>query len=323
MHTTTAKTTVHHHRQADPDTVVSVRDLHVRFGDFAAVDGIDLTVRRGELFALLGTNGAGKTTTLETLEGLRAPTSGTVSVLGADPAHARRSLAERVGVMLQASGCPEDLRPAEVLRLWGRLHPARPEIDVDAALEQVQLGHRRDVACRHLSGGERRRLDLALAIFGDPDLLFLDEPTTGMDPEARARTWSLIRDLLRRGTTVLLTTHYLEEAEALADRLAIMHTGGIAVHGSLDEVLATQPARISFRIPGGLSPGDLPAMAGTVEFPDTKGTTSVEIISPRLQSDLAVLLRWAEARDVELAGLSATEASLSHIFHHVQTEQTR
>ena len=218
----------------DDTGIITVRDLRRRYGGsggrgFEAVRGVTFSVCRGELFALLGTNGAGKTSTMEVLEGLAPPTRGTVRVLGCDPCRDRARVRRRMGIVLQEGGFPSDLTVAEAGRMWaGTLSAPRP---VPEALELAGLGHRAGVAVRSLSGGERRRLDLAMAILGRPEVLFLDEPTTGLDPESRRRTWQLIRGLLGSGTTIMLTTHYLEEAEALADRVAIMHQGRIVRAG--------------------------------------------------------------------------------------------
>src|SRR5690606_38077983 len=211
---------------ATTEVVAAVRGLVCRYGRFTAVAGVDLEVRRGELVALLGTNGAGKTTTVETLEGHRRPDAGEVEVLGRDPYRHRRQLAGVVGMIPQRSGHAAELTVAETVRLWQRLHPDHPG-PVDP-LATVELEHRAQVRVGQLSGGEQRRLDLALALATDPQLLFLDEPTTGLDPESRARTWEVLRELLRRGRSILLTTHYLEEAEALEHRVAIMDHGRIA-----------------------------------------------------------------------------------------------
>jgi ABC-2 type transport system ATP-binding protein len=242
----------------DAALAVAVRGLRVRYGDFIAVDGIDLDVRRGEVFALLGTNGAGKTTTLEVLEGFGTRDGGTVSVLGIDPATDRPALARRMGVQLQDGGFVDDLTVLETLQLWQKLveRPDRPE----RLLERFELAGRRLVAAGKLSGGEKRRLDLAMAVWGSPELVILDEPTTGLDPESRRRTWDAIQELQEAGRTVVLTTHYLEEAEALADRVAIMHDGRVAVRGTLAEIAAAQPARFSATLPPGV---DLPALGGT------------------------------------------------------------
>ena len=293
--------------------MLTARALRCRYGAFEAVRGIDLTVHEGELFALLGTNGAGKTTTLETFEGHRAADDGTVEVLGLDPRAHHRELAARTGVVFQQSGLPAELTPREVLRLWSRLTPdARRHLDVDEALARVGLGHRVAVRIRQLSGGERRRLDLAVALLNDPELVFLDEPTTGMDPEARMRTWGIIRELLADGVTVVLTTHYLEEAEALADRLAIMHEGRLATGGTLAEVVAAQPGTIQAELPP-----DAPQLPPFPERRHDGSSARLELRTTQLQRDLTRLLRWAEDHDVELSGLQAADASLAQVFHEL------
>jgi ABC-2 type transport system ATP-binding protein len=265
-------------------------------------------VRRGELFALLGTNGAGKTSTMEVLEGLAPPAGGEVRVLGCDPCRERARVRCRMGIMLQEGGFPADLTVAETGRMWaGTLSAPRP---VGEALELVDLGHRAGVAVRSLSGGERRRLDLAMAILGRPEVLFLDEPTTGLDPESRRRTWLLVRELLGSGTTVVLTTHYLEEAEELADRLAIMHQGRIVRAGTPAEVAASQPARISFELPEGWRE-PVPALAGTRASVTGRG---VMLETADLQRTLTALLEWAKSRDLVLGALDARSTSLEQAF---------
>jgi ABC-2 type transport system ATP-binding protein len=206
---------------------VVCRDVHLSYGSYRAVRGADLDVGPGELLALLGVNGAGKSTLLDALAGLRRPDAGTVRVLGLDPATSRRRLAAEVGVVLQDSGCAPDLTVAETVRLWLRLH-RRPPAHAGDLLAEVRLHHRSHLRVRRLSGGERRRLDLAVALSGDPRLLLLDEPTSGLDPQARAHTWDVLRQRLRTGITVVLTTHYLEEAETFADRVAVLDDGVVA-----------------------------------------------------------------------------------------------
>jgi len=296
----------------DAAPAIEVRDLRVRFGDFEAVRGIDLDVRRGEIFALLGTNGAGKTTTLEVLEGFGARTGGTVSVLGLDPATDRAALRERMGVQLQEGGFVEELTVLETLTLWQRLvdRPDRPE----RLLERFELNDRRDVWVGKLSGGEKRRLDLAMAMWGSPELVILDEPTTGLDPESRSRTWDAIQELQDAGRTVVLTTHYLEEAEALADRIAIMHEGRIVVSGSLTEIVATQRAGFSATVAGGAA--DLPALAGEL----SRTGDRISVRTTDLQGDLTAFLSWAADRGVRLSDLRAAPASLADIYHAVRTE---
>ncbi|MQS10035.1 ABC transporter ATP-binding protein [Streptomyces alkaliphilus] len=300
--------------------VIEVAGLRRRYGPegpggFEAVRGMDFTVRRGEVFALLGTNGAGKTSTVELLEGLAAPTGGRIRVLGHDPYRERALVRPRIGIMLQEGGFPSDLTVTETARMWaGCTTGARP---VAEALEMVGLEDRAKVRVKQLSGGERRRLDLAMALVGRPEILFLDEPTTGLDPEARRRTRDLIRALRAGGTTVVLTTHYLEEAETLADRLAIMRAGRIVLAGTPDEVRAAQPSRIRFTLPAGIDVAELPAGLGEV-VPDAAGEAgvprAVEVRSRRLQRDLTDLLLWARERDVELGGLDARSASLEEAF---------
>ncbi|WP_327682643.1 ABC transporter ATP-binding protein [Streptomyces sp. NBC_00467] len=284
-------------------------------GGFEAVSGISFSVSRGEIFALLGTNGAGKTSTVELLEGLDLPTGGTVQVLGHDPYRDRTAVRPRIGVMLQEGGFPSDLTVAETARMWaGCTTGARP---VPEALELVGLGMRADVRVKQLSGGERRRLDLALALLGRPEVLFLDEPTTGLDAEGRRDTWELVRALREGGTTVLLTTHYLEEAESLADRLAIMHRGRIVTGGTPAEVTASRPARIRFLLPEGFPAGRLPLslQAGAMG-------RRVEIRTHDLQDDLGELLRWARESDVRLEALDARSASLEDAFLDIAQTET-
>jgi ABC-2 type transport system ATP-binding protein len=206
-----------------------VRDLHKRYGEYEAVRGIDVEVHRGEVFGLLGPNGAGKTTTVEILEGYRERTSGEVSVLGYDPARRQIELRRRIGIVLQSGGIYSHVTPREALRHWASFYP-RPR-DVEEVLRLSGLVEQADVRSRKLSGGQQRRLDLALALVGDPELMFLDEPTTGFDPKARHGAWETVRRLRDLGKTVVLTTHYLDEAQALADRVAIVKDGRVLAIG--------------------------------------------------------------------------------------------
>ncbi len=208
---------------------IEVRDLHKRYGEYEAVRGIDITVNRGEVFGLLGPNGAGKTTTVEILEGYRERTAGTVSVLGHDPARRPLALRRRIGIVLQSGGIYGHISPREALRHWASFYPHPRE--VEEVLGLVGLREQADVRSRKLSGGQLRRLDFALALVGDPELIFLDEPTTGFDPEARRSAWETVRSLRDLGKTVLLTTHYLDEAQALADRVAIVKDGRVLAIG--------------------------------------------------------------------------------------------
>jgi ABC-2 type transport system ATP-binding protein len=213
---------------------IEVRDLRKSYGEVEAVRGIDFHVSRGEIYGMLGPNGAGKTSTVEILEGYRTRSSGSVSVLGHDPQTRSRELRRRVGIVLQSSGIYSQVRVAEVVAHFAGFYP-RPR-DVDEVIALVGLGEKRDERARRLSGGQRRRLDLALALIGDPELIFLDEPTTGFDPAARRTAWETIRSLKDLGKTVLLTTHYLDEAQELADRVAIIKGGQILAEGSPAEL---------------------------------------------------------------------------------------
>ena len=217
-------------------SAVSVRNLRKAYAGREVVAGIDLEIPAGEVFALLGPNGAGKTTTVEILEGFRRRDSGEVSVLGVDPEHGGSTFRERIGIVLQSSAVYPRLRAREMVEVFGGYYASRRE--ADEVLRLVGLEEQRDVRVRKLSGGQLRRLDLALALVGNPELVFLDEPTTGFDPEARRRAWETIAELRTLGTTILLTTHYLDEAQALADRVAIVRGGTIVAEGSPEQLLA-------------------------------------------------------------------------------------
>jgi ABC-2 type transport system ATP-binding protein len=333
------------------DNVIEVGGLRQAYGDFEAVRGVSFSVPRGELFALLGTNGAGKTTTVEVLEGFRAATGGTVRVLGLDPVGQRRQLRPRVGIMLQEGGFIGDLTVAETVGLWKGLSEdaGRPvtlsgtteppagsgllgrfwgvDRQTMGALELAGLERKARTKVRQLSGGQRRRLDLALAVISRPEVLFLDEPTTGMDPEARRATWKVIEDLRVGGTTVLLTTHYLEEAERLADRLAIMHEGLIHLHGTVEEVVAGAGDRVSFRLPGiAWSFDDLPRLDGTAPVLTYGGATEVAytltVGRPETRAHEAVrhLLAWADVRGESLERLAVRRGTLEDAFMRVAGE---
>ncbi len=223
-----------------------MRSLHKRYGEYEAVRGIDMDVRRGEVFGLLGPNGAGKTTTVEILEGYRKRTSGEVSVLGYDPAKRQIELRRRIGIVLQSGGIYSHVTPREALRHWASFYP-KPR-DVKEVLKLAGLEEKADARCRKLSGGQLRRLDLALALVGDPELMFLDEPTTGFDPEARRGAWETVRRLRDLGKTVLLTTHYLDEAQELADRVAIVKDGRVLAIGPPRELGAHPPGAAQYRV---------------------------------------------------------------------------
>ncbi|MCW4354732.1 ABC transporter ATP-binding protein [Hoyosella sp. YIM 151337] len=296
------------------DAVIDARGICYSYGAHRAVNSVDLQVRRGEIFALLGTNGAGKTTTLEILQGFRARESGKLTVFGTDPRERPEVVRSRTGVVLQEAGFFGEISVTATVKLWKSLS-SRSD-DVDRVLNTVGLDHRGTHSVTSLSGGERRRLDLALAIWGDPELIILDEPTTGLDPESRRTLWSVIGDLRSAGTTIVLTTHYLEEAEALADRVAIMHGGEIAVTGSLSEVLASRPARVTVEVddiywpPAHHRPPDGVDMRRDVQ----RGKDVLVLESTDQQLALTWLMNTAAADSVQLGPLRATPASLEEVF---------
>jgi ABC-2 type transport system ATP-binding protein len=226
------------------NAAIAVKALRKRYGDTVAVDGVSFSVSSGEVFALLGPNGAGKTTTVEILEGFRRPDEGDISVLGYDPARDLKRLAPRIGVMPQDGGLWAGIRPREAVRLFARLYDTSE--DPDVLLERLELAELRRRTFRNLSGGERQRLSLALAVVGRPQVAFLDEPTAGIDPRGRAVVWDVIAELKQRGTTVLLTTHLLDEAERLADRVGILHHGRLVATGTPDELMAADADEIRF-----------------------------------------------------------------------------
>jgi ABC-2 type transport system ATP-binding protein len=245
------------HAAAAEPLAIEVRGLTMSYGRRQVLRGVDFEVRHGEVFCLLGPNGAGKTTTVEILEGFRPRTGGDVRVLGVDPADQQARLRERIGIVLQECGFPRQARVAELIDIWRAYYPApRPLAEL---LALVELTADRDCQVRRLSGGQRRRLDFALALAGDPDLVFLDEPTTGFDPESRRRCWAAIENLRSLGKTIVLTTHYLDEAERLADRVAILQDGRVQTSGSVRQVArqAGVPTTISFTAPERLRAGDV------------------------------------------------------------------
>ncbi|WP_369056378.1 ABC transporter ATP-binding protein [Kineococcus terrestris] len=288
---------------------VDVQDLERTYASGArAVRGISFTVRPGEVFGLLGTNGAGKTSTVDVVAGLARPTGGRVRVLGHDPVRERRAVRPRTGVVLQSGGLPADLTVEEAARTWaGTLSRSRP---VGEVLEAVGLTAKLRTPLAALSGGERRRLDLAVALLGHPDLLLLDEPTTGLDAESRRSVWDLVRELVATGTAVLLTTHHLEEAEELADRLALMHAGRIAAEGTLDEVVASHRAEVRWAASAGRPPAGVLDRGEEVR----EEARHVVVRTDQLQRTLSAVLAWADAERLVLPELRAVPASLEAAF---------
>jgi ABC-2 type transport system ATP-binding protein len=292
----------------DLELAVKVRGLVKSYADVHAVRGIDLDVRRGEIFALLGPNGAGKTTTVEILEGYRGRDAGEVTVLGRDPVKERNKLKPLVGIVLQTTGVEPYLTVTETLRMYARLYPhPRP---VDEVITLAGLTSKRDSRVAKLSGGQKRRLDVAVALVGDPELLFLDEPTTGFDPSARREAWEVVKNLAGLGKTVLLTTHFMDEAQYLADRVAVIAAGRIVAEGTPatlgERNLAA--ATIRYRPPDDVTPPD--GLAGVGR--DADGF--VEISSGDVVRDLNRLTSWAIEHGISLDGLEVTRPTLEDVY---------
>ena len=291
---------------------VSVRGLTKSYGAVQAVRGVSFEVAAGEVFALLGPNGAGKSTTVEILEGHRTADSGEVSVLGFDPARGGREFRDRIGIVLQESTVDtSEVTVAEALDTFGAAY-RRPR-DRDEVIELVGLSGKADARLKTLSGGQQRRIDMALGLIGDPDLIFLDEPTTGFDPEARRAAWEMIKGLRSLGRTILLTTHYMEEAEYLADRVAVLLDGQIVACAPPSELQRGEKSRstVRFRLPAGTGPADLPAaVAAAVEVEDDVAFVSTD----RPTALLADLTGWAVGRGVELAELDVSPPSLEDAY---------
>jgi ABC-2 type transport system ATP-binding protein len=297
------------------EAVIHVRGLRKSYGELEAVRGVDLEVARGEIFAFVGPNGAGKTTTVEILEGYRKRTAGEAVVLGTDPASAGREWRERVGIVLQECRMQRELTVRETVEQYAGYYPrSRP---VEETIERVGLSGKADARVGKLSGGQQRRLDVALALVGDPELLFLDEPTTGFDPTARRQAWVMIAGLRELGKTVFLTTHYMEEAQELADRVAIIDRGRIVAEGPPDELGDRgDTAEISFRLPDGVAIGDLPGGAGAAQ----KENGVVAFSTDRPVEALNELTGWALARGIGLHALEVRRPSLEDVYLRLTAE---
>jgi ABC-2 type transport system ATP-binding protein len=291
--------------------VIQVEDLHKSYGQVERLHGISFEVQAGEILGFLGVNGAGKTTTIEILEGYRPRDAGRVSVLGADPAHATRDWRNRIGLVLQECELDPVFTVRETVTMFARYF-SRPT-DVTATIDAVGLNDKADDRIGRLSGGQKRRLDVALGLVGDPEVLFLDEPTTGLDPVARREMWIMIDGLRQAGKTVFLTTHYMDEAQHLADRIIILRAGVIAAQGTAEELSATlgYQTEITFEPSVGFELDRLRTVLGrelTVE------DSLVRVKSNRAQADLTLLLEWAKTEGVDLVGLQAIRPSLDDVF---------
>lgn len=290
--------------------VIEVEGLVKRYGALTAVDGLGLTVERGETLALLGPNGAGKTTTVECLEGYRRPDAGSVRVLGLDPIADARELAPRIGIMLQEGGLYPHVRPAEVLHTFAAFHE-EPE-DPDALLASLGLDDVRDVRYRSLSGGQKQRLALALALIGRPEVLFLDEPTAGLDPVARRTTWELLAQRTSTGTTILLTTHLLDEAAAVADRVAIVDRGRLRLMGTPAELTAGGDGSVTVRIEPAPDATALATHLGVDVRPESGGRLRISALAT--PSLLTMLAAFLTEHGGDLADLSASGRTLEEVY---------
>ena len=286
---------------------IRVRDLRKSYGTIEAVRGVDFDVAEGEIFGFLGPNGAGKTTIVEILEGYRKRSAGEVEVLGHDPARGERALRERIGIVLQETGVERFLRVAEVLELYCGYYP-RPRA-VDDLLALVGLEEKRNEVVKQLSGGQRRRLDLALGLAGDPELVFLDEPTTGFDPSARREAWEIVSNLRDLGKTVFLTTHYMDEAQHLADRVAVIAEGRIVAEGPPDRLSGRDDTtEIRFTSPPA---AELPELGPATVTVNGRG---VVVRTPDATSTLHILTGWALERGLALDGLTVARPTLEDIY---------
>jgi ABC-2 type transport system ATP-binding protein len=287
--------------------VITARGLRKRYGDLEAVAGVDLEVSAGEVFALLGPNGAGKTTIVEILEGYRSRTAGEVSVLGVDPARRERALRERIGIVLQSTGVDPFLNVRETVTMYAGYYPhPRP---VDEVLEIVGLTEKASERVRRLSGGQQRRLDVAIGLAGDPELLFLDEPTTGFDPGARRHAWDMIRNLSALGKTVFLTTHYMDEAESLAKRVAVISRGRIVAEGPPKTLGHRARASTKIAVHVGVDGSLPPALADGVVADGI-----VELLTAEPARVLHQLTAWALENGNDLDGLEVSKPTLEDVY---------
>ncbi|HZM73717.1 MAG TPA: ABC transporter ATP-binding protein [Candidatus Polarisedimenticolia bacterium] len=301
-------------RSAVHDPVVVVRDLRKTYGDTKAVDGIEFEVGRGEVFGLLGPNGAGKTTTVEILEGLRRADSGTATVLGIDCNRDADALKPRIGVSLQTAALYPKLTVTEVLELFKSFYGNRPGRSADELIERFDVGEKRKTRTKELSGGQRQRLAVALALINDPEVVFLDEPTTGLDPAARRSLWDIVNELRSEDRTVLLTTHYMEEAEILCDRLAIMDHGRILETGTVKELVGRhfQERSVRFDAIAGLDDAQLGAIGGVASIAHEDG--EVVLYTRDVPQTIGAVLDAAEAIGAEPENLLVRRPTLEDVF---------
>jgi ABC-2 type transport system ATP-binding protein len=290
------------------ERVIEVSDLRKSYGDVEAVKGISFDVARGEVFAMLGPNGAGKTTTTEILEGYRERTEATVSVLGNDPAKRERALKERMGIVLQSTGIDPFLTVTETIEMYAGYYPSRRP--TDEVIELVGLAEKRDTRVNKLSGGQQRRLDVAIALAGDPELLFLDEPTTGFDPGARRNAWEVVKNLVAIGKTVFLTTHFMDEAQYLADRVVVIANGLIVAEGPPSSLAGRDQmrTRVRFRLPGSTPEPDGPVQ----RLPD--GSLEIDVDAAETTKVIHDLTGWALEHGVALEAFEVTQPTLEDVY---------
>ena len=305
------------------DSVIYARGLRKSYGPLEAVKGIDFEVSAGEVFGLLGPNGAGKTTTVEILEGLRPRSSGDVTVLGFDPDRQKQALKDRIGVCLQATNLPDKIKVHEALELFGAFYTK--QVNGDTLLKRLQLWEKRDAGYATLSGGQKQRLAIALALINDPQMLFLDEPTTGLDPQVRLEIRDLIEELRAEKRTILLTTHYIEEAERLCDRVAIIDNGVIIAIGSPRELKEKSATQSSIEISLGepLPSAALPAWPDAVRTIVSDDGRHVTVSSSRPPKTLVELIKWVDAQGFELEDVHLNRPTLEDVFIELTGKRLR
>ncbi|MFI5278555.1 MAG: ABC transporter ATP-binding protein [Ktedonobacterales bacterium] len=295
----------------EQDAIV-VNDLRKFYGATKAVDGVSFTVRHGEVFGMLGPNGAGKSTTIEIIEGLRVAGEGAVSVLGLRQPRQAQAIKERIGIQLQATSLYPRLSVTEILDLFHTFYPHRKTIPTEALIRMVDLGEKKTTRSKQLSGGQKQRLSVALALVNDPDIIFLDEPTTGMDPQARRQLWDVVLDLKRQGKTILMTTHYMEEAEQICDRVAIVDHGHIIEMGSPAELVQRHFSDIAISFQGSGDATSYQALAGVTHVAGEDG--KITVYSNDVPRTMTALLEREQASGAKLRDLNVHSATLEDVF---------
>jgi ABC-2 type transport system ATP-binding protein len=307
----------------DPEFAIYVRGLRKSYNGFEAVKGIDFEVRAGEVFGLLGPNGAGKTTTVEILEGLRPRTDGQVQVLGLDSQRQKKELKDRIGVCLQATNLPDKMRVREALALFAAFYSRNA--DGEAILKRLQLWEKRDAAYATLSGGQKQRLAIALALINEPQLLFLDEPTTGLDPQVRLEIRDLIEELRAEKRTILMTTHYIEEAERLCDRVAIIDAGKIIALGSPRELQekSAEQSSIEIKLTQPLREADIPKFSNAISSTISEDRRQLKVQSSQAARTLVDLVKWIDAQGYELEDVHLKRPTLEDVFIEMTGKRLR